>query len=359
MHTTRLLLLATLCSTLAGGLVGCDDSPPSSNADAGVIGPVLDGCTVTTDPVTADMSQPDVEFLVNRLQLPSGASLTVVDGVDVDGLATTSTTSADGCFMRDTKATATSTANDVDNQLAAVGSAASALGVDISGSLQSAVEGASPSLVLRVVLQHWNHTLTDGCVTVQLYAGSGGATPTLNGETVTAMRGGVTSVLGGWTPVGVNIRVHTVPNCTVDAAVSCAGGETQDCDATIPLVVYGMKLRLHVASKSTGGFQLVTDRPNPPESITGVSDPTLLAGFVYWGSKTGAIEAGSFQEAMKNAMCELGQNSQWTTVQGIIGGKLDLRSSSTGDTPTACTGTNASSSNANSLSLGAYMGSGY
>lgn len=283
----------------------------------------------------------------------------MVDGLDVDGLETTSVSSADGCFMRDTKASSTSTANNVDNQLAAVGSAAAALGVDISGSLQSSLEGASPSLVVRVVLQHWNHTLTDGCVTVQLFAGSGGATPTLNAETVTAMKGGVTSVLGGWNPVSVNIRVNTVPSCTVNAGVSCAGGQTQDCDATIPLVLYGVKLRLHVAAKTTGGFQLVTDRPNPPESITGVQDPTLLAGFVYWGTKGGSIEAGSFQEAMQNAMCELGQNSQWPTVQSIIGGKLDLRSSSTGTAPTTCSGSNAASSNANALSLGAYMGSGY
>ena len=85
----------------------------------------------------------------------------------------------------------------------------------------------------------------------------------------------------------------------------------------------------------------------------------LLAGFVYWGTKGGSIEAGSFQEAMQNAMCELGQNSQWPTVQSIIGGKLDLRSSSTGTAPTTCSGSNAASSNANALSLGAYMGSGY
>lgn len=69
MLTNRLLLLASLCSILVTGLVACDDSPPPSTTDGGGVGPVLDGCSVTTDPVTDDMSQPDVEFLVNRLQL--------------------------------------------------------------------------------------------------------------------------------------------------------------------------------------------------------------------------------------------------------------------------------------------------
>lgn len=361
MNRTRLVWTVFSCLSIVSGMSACDSDPPGTpTPDSGGTQNVPIGCAVGMDPTAADMAQPEEIFVINRFQLPSGASATVVDGLDVDAQTTSSTSDAAGCFVRDTKSTATSTVSNVDNQLAAVGTAAATLGVDISKALQDAVAPSTgaASLEIKVGLKNWNHTLTDNCVAVGLYVGAPGSS-TLLATQVTALNGGISPVVSNWGTLNVSVTVSGIAGCTSMPGVSCGGGQTQDCSATIPLKLFGVKLRLNVQAKTGGGFQLVTNRPNPPENVTTVANPSIIGGFLYWGAKTGTPEAGSFQEALKNALCELGQGGQWSTVQSIIAGKLDLHSTAAGATPDACTGTSAASGNANAISIGAYAGSGY
>lgn len=348
-----------------GSMDAAVDAGMDAAMDAAVSTPdgmVAAGCSTSNDPVAADMAQPVVMFTINRLQLPVGGSPTVTEGLDIDGQATASTSDPAGCFVADTKATPSSTTSNVDDQLASVSAAMVTLGVNWSTSLQDAIAPSSgpASLEIRIALANWNHTLDDGCVTVSIYAGTPGS-PTLLGSQIATLDAGVSGVITGFAPATLPTRTNGVAGCVANGTVDCGNGQTQDCDATLELLVYGLRARLHLAPTAGSGWQLVTNRPVDPSPGTNIADPTLLAGYLYWGARSGTPAAGTFQDDLKNFLCELGEGGQWATVQSYVVNKLDLHSTASGNDRvlSSCSGTNASNGNADTISFGAYAGSGY
>lgn len=334
-----------------------NEIPPDWWTDGGRPEDVLAGCTATYDPTIEDSSQPVLVFDVDRLQVPSGASPTVVDGLDVDGRSTTSTSDPAGCFVRDTKATSTSVVANVDDAFASMAPKLWPYGLDASAAFQRAVSAPDPALAIRIEVLHYNRQPLDPCVGVRLHVGPTTGQLALVGEAVTGLVDGRSRVMSGFPPLPLALRFVGEASCVPYPAITCPSGRPQGCEAVVPVVLRDAHLRLNVQPATAGGFVLATNQPNPPGIVADVTNPTLLAGILDWPSSSpGPSPEGTAAYALEEALCQLGHVTLWPDVRAVAEGKRDLRLETPDSPPSSCSGTSPATSNVNAMSIGLYLG---